>query len=59
MNLAGRIPNEQEFVANPQQVWLVKSSRDVVNGADIGPIGPLPIRERLDEFLTRSKASSR
>jgi hypothetical protein len=26
MNLAGRTPNGQEFIANPQQVWLVKST---------------------------------
>jgi hypothetical protein len=37
--------------ANPQQVWLVKSSRVVVNGADISPLGPLPERARLNEFL--------
>jgi len=52
MNLAGRTPNGQEFIANPQQVWLVKSSRAVVNGADIGPIGPLSKQARLNEFLT-------
>jgi hypothetical protein len=51
MNLAGRTPNGQEFIANPQQVWLVKSSRAVANGADIGPLGPLPMQARLNEFL--------
>jgi hypothetical protein len=51
MNLAGRTPNGQEFIANPQQVWLVKSSRAVVNGADIGPLGPLATQARLNEFL--------
>ena len=51
MNLAGRTPNEQEFIPNPQQVWLVKSSRAVVNGVDVGPAGPLPEQARLNEFL--------
>ena len=51
MNLAGRTPNGQEFIANPQQVWLVKTSRAVVNGVDAGPVGPLPTQARLNEFL--------
>jgi len=51
MNLAGRTPNGQEFIANPQQVWLVKSSRAVVNGVEVGPTGPLPEQARLNEFL--------
>ena len=51
MNLDGRTPNEQEFKANPQQVWLVKSSRAEVNGVDLGPVGPLPEQARLNDFL--------
>lgn len=51
MNLAGRTPNGQEFIANPQQVWLVKSSRAVVKGVDVGPVGPLRTQARLNEFL--------
>jgi len=51
MNLAGRTPNGQEFIANPQQVWLVKSRRAVLNGVDVGPAGPLPEQARLNEFL--------
>ena len=51
MNLTGRTPNGQEFMANPQQVWLVKSSRAEVNGVDVGPAGALPAQARLNEFL--------
>jgi hypothetical protein len=51
MNLAGRTPNGQEFIANPQQVWLVKSSWAVINGVDVGPAGPLPEQARLNDFL--------
>jgi hypothetical protein len=50
MNSAGRTPNGQEFIANPQPVWLVKSSRAVVNGVNVGPAGPLPEQARLNEF---------
>jgi len=51
MNLAGRTPNGYEFIANPKQVWLVKSSRAVVDGVDLGPVGPLSSQARLNEFL--------
>jgi hypothetical protein len=51
MNLIGLSPNGQEFTANPQQVWLVKSSRAVINGVDLGPPGPLPTQARLNDFL--------
>lgn len=51
MNLAGRTPNGQKFIANPKQVWLVKSSRAIVNGVDVGAVGPLPAQARLNEFL--------
>jgi hypothetical protein len=50
VNLAGRTPNGQEFIANPQRVWIVKSSRAVVNGVDVGPAGPLPEQPRLNKF---------
>jgi hypothetical protein len=51
MKLAGRTLNGQEFIANPQQVWLVKSSRAVVDRVDVGPAGPLPEQAPLNEFL--------
>ena len=51
MNLAGKTPNDYEFVANPQRVWLVESSRAIVNGVDLGPAGALPQQARLGEFL--------
>ncbi len=51
MNLTGRTPNGQGFIANPQQVWLVKSSRAVVDGVDVGPPGALAQQARLNEFV--------
>ena len=45
MNLAGRPPNGQEFIVNPQQVWLVKLS-----GA-VGPDGLSPGEELPAQFL--------
>jgi hypothetical protein len=51
MNLAGRTPNGQEFVANPRQVWLLKSSHAIIRGVDAGPVGPLAEQARLRDFL--------
>jgi len=51
MNLAGRTPNGHEFIANPQRVWLIDSSRAVVNGIDLGPVGALVQQASLSEFL--------
>jgi hypothetical protein len=55
MNLAGRTPNGYEFIANPQQLWLVKSSRAVVNGVDLGPAGAHSSQARLNDFLIPQK----
>jgi hypothetical protein len=51
LNLSGRTPNGQKFIANPQQVWLVASSQAVVDGVDLGPAGPLHEQARLNDFL--------
>lgn len=51
LNLAGRTPNGYEFIANPRQVWLIDSSSAVVNGTDLGAVGPLAKQASLNEFL--------
>lgn len=51
MNLTGHTPNGHVFVANPRQVWLVKSSRAFIRGMDAGPLGPLAEQARLGDFL--------
>jgi hypothetical protein len=51
MNLAGRVPNGQEFVANPRKVWLVESSQAIIGGVDAGPVGPLAEQARLRDLL--------
>lgn len=51
MNLAGRTPNGQEFIANPQQVWMIDSSYAVLRGADLGPVGALERQAHLNDFL--------
>jgi hypothetical protein len=51
MNLVGKTPNGHEFIANPERVWLIDSSRAVIDGKDIGPVGALARQARLNEFL--------
>jgi hypothetical protein len=51
MNLSGETPNGQQFIANPQRIWLIDSSRAAVSRIDLGPLGPLHEQARLNEFL--------
>jgi len=51
MNLAGRTPNGQDFIASPDRVWLVQSSRATIDGVDAGQVGALPEQARLKDFL--------
>lgn len=51
MNLEGLTPNGHHFSYNCQRLWLVTSSRAVVNGVDLGPVGPLAAQSALGDFL--------
>jgi len=51
LNLTGRTPNGQEFTANPLRLWLVGSSRAVLNGTALGPAGALEQQARLADFF--------
>jgi hypothetical protein len=51
MNLTGRSPNGQTFVANPRMVWPVRRSRAVLGGINLGPTGPMAIQARLGDFV--------
>ena len=50
LGLAGRAPNGQAFIANPMNVWLIRSSRAIVAGRDLGALAPLPEQTRLGDF---------
>jgi hypothetical protein len=41
LQLAGRLPNGQRYRARPLSVWTVEGSAAVVEGRELGPIGPL------------------
>lgn len=50
VNLTGRTPNGQRFMAVPLQGWMVSESHAVVSGADAGEPGPHPVQARLGDF---------
>jgi len=50
LQLAGRAPNGQSFVANPMLLWTIASARAVLAGRDLGALAPLPEQARLGDF---------
>jgi hypothetical protein len=48
--LGGSTPNGQTYQASPRRVWRVAASAAVVDGVDLGPLGPLPNQVRLGDF---------
>jgi hypothetical protein len=50
IRLTGNLPNGQEFRIAPKRVWAVADSTAVVDGEDIGPIGPHPVQGNLADF---------
>jgi hypothetical protein len=51
MNLAGLTPNGQQFMANPQRIWLIDQSSACMDGEDFGLPGRLDRQAHLNEFL--------
>ena len=50
IRLGGTVPNGQWFKANPRLIWRIADSTAVINGVDLGPIGPLREQARLGDF---------
>lgn len=50
VKLTGTTSNRQHFDANPLRIWYVTASRTVVEGEDLGPIGPLAEQARMADF---------
>jgi hypothetical protein len=50
VRLTGMTSNDQPFAANPQRIWYVTDSHAVVDGHDLGPIGPLAEQAHLGDF---------
>jgi hypothetical protein len=50
LGLTGRTPNGQQFSAVPVRVWLIGKSAAVLDGVDLGEVGPLPAPGELGDF---------
>ena len=50
LQLSGRLPNGQWFVANPKELWLIGASHAVIAGRDLGEPAPLLEQTRLGDF---------
>jgi hypothetical protein len=50
VQLTGTTSNGQHFDANPLRIWYVTASRAVVEGEDLGPIGPLAEQAHMADF---------
>jgi hypothetical protein len=51
LQLAGQTPNAQHFEANPRRIWSVSASHALVEGEDLGRIGPLTPQAHLSDFF--------
>jgi hypothetical protein len=50
LQLTGTTSNGQHFDANPRRIWFVTDSHAVVEGEDLGPIGPLAEQAHMADF---------
>jgi len=50
LNLTGKVPNGQRFVANPKIVWIVESTTAEVCGRSLGSMGALPRQANLADI---------
>jgi hypothetical protein len=50
VQLTGTTSNRQHFDANPLRIWYVTMSHAVVEGEELGPIGPLAEQARMADF---------
>ncbi len=55
VRLTGFTPNSQYFMANPQQIWMIKRSRAWMNGQYLGLPGPLLSQVQLGDFYLPQK----
>lgn len=50
ISLRGVAPNQQWYQVNPRRLWVVRRSRAIVRGKDVGPMGPLAQQTRLGDL---------
>jgi hypothetical protein len=50
VSLFGRVPNGQDFVANPYALWMIGATRVAIGGQQLGFPGPVRPQARLGDF---------
>jgi hypothetical protein len=50
VKLTGLTSNGQHFDANPMRIWRVVASNAIVDGTDLGPVGPLTQQAHMADF---------
>jgi hypothetical protein len=50
LGLTGRAPDGQRFIVTPSRVWLIATAAAIVDGVDLGEIGPAPTPGKLADF---------
>lgn len=50
VQLTGTTSNRQHFDANPLRIWYVIDSHAVVEGENLGPVGPLAEQAHMADF---------
>jgi hypothetical protein len=50
VGMVGMTPNDQSFIANPVQMWVIDESSARLGDEDFGPVGPLGEQARLGDF---------
>jgi hypothetical protein len=50
ISLVGKVPNGQQFIANPRHLWIIASSQATLDGRDLGSVRPLPAQDSLGDF---------
>jgi hypothetical protein len=50
VQLTGTTSNRQHFDANPLRIWYVTASHALIDGEDLGPIGPLAEQAHMADF---------
>jgi hypothetical protein len=50
LQLSGHAPNGQAFVANPTELWIIRSSSASLAGRDFGTLAPVPEQAHLGDF---------
>ncbi|MEJ2502842.1 MAG: hypothetical protein P8177_05925 [Gemmatimonadota bacterium] len=51
LRLSGTMPNGQRFALRPRRVWLATASAAMVEGRELGPIGPHGRNARLGDLV--------